>query len=150
MTYQPKTGAACGCKPGRERDNCPRCEGTGQVIDFAAIRARAPKAAVPAATHHYLHAVPDTKVSRLHEERSWLLVTSDQADAVTINARVIAEGLTEYNAKSFAAALNAHEKLVAALRAFPQPGLPGRADWQEQVVAWWNNRARAALAEVSK
>ena len=38
--YQPKTGAACGCRRGVERDNCPNCEGTGQVIDFAAIRAR--------------------------------------------------------------------------------------------------------------
>jgi hypothetical protein len=38
--YQPKTGAACGCRPGQERDNCARCEGTGNVIDFAAIRAR--------------------------------------------------------------------------------------------------------------
>lgn len=36
--YQPKTGAACGCKPGDHRDNCPNCEGTGMVIDFAAIR----------------------------------------------------------------------------------------------------------------
>jgi hypothetical protein len=39
-SYQPKTGAACTCKRGLERDNCPRCEGTGEVIDFAAIRAR--------------------------------------------------------------------------------------------------------------
>ena len=38
--YQPKTGAKCGCRPGIHRDNCPNCEGTGQVIDFAAIRAR--------------------------------------------------------------------------------------------------------------
>lgn len=38
--YQPKTGAACSCRPGNERDNCPRCEGTGHCIDFAAIRAR--------------------------------------------------------------------------------------------------------------
>ena len=38
--YQPKTGARCGCKPGVHRDNCPECEGTGMVIDFAAIRAR--------------------------------------------------------------------------------------------------------------
>lgn len=41
--WQPKTGAACTCRPGIERDNCPRCEGTGQVIDFAAIRSRAPR-----------------------------------------------------------------------------------------------------------
>jgi hypothetical protein len=40
MAYQPKTGAPCGCKRGIQRDNCPNCEGTGQVIDFAAIRAR--------------------------------------------------------------------------------------------------------------
>lgn len=40
MSYQPKTGAKCACKRGVERDNCPTCEGTGWVIDFAAIRAR--------------------------------------------------------------------------------------------------------------
>jgi hypothetical protein len=44
--YQPKTGAACGCKRGQQRDNCPACEGTGRVIDFAAIR-RAASALVP-------------------------------------------------------------------------------------------------------
>jgi len=38
--YQPKTGSACGCRRGQQRDNCPRCEGTGMVIDFGAIRAR--------------------------------------------------------------------------------------------------------------
>ena len=38
--YQPKTGARCGCKRGVQRDNCPACEGTGMVVDFAAIRAR--------------------------------------------------------------------------------------------------------------
>ena len=36
--HQPKTGAACGCKRGVIRDNCPNCEGTGRVIDFPAIR----------------------------------------------------------------------------------------------------------------
>ncbi len=36
----PRTGAKCGCKRGIQRDNCPTCEGTGGVIDFAAIRAR--------------------------------------------------------------------------------------------------------------
>jgi len=38
--YQPKTGTPCHCKRGQQRDNCPTCEGTGQRIDFAAIRAR--------------------------------------------------------------------------------------------------------------
>ena len=38
--YQPKTGQKCFCKRGIQRDNCPTCEGTGWVIDFAAIRAR--------------------------------------------------------------------------------------------------------------
>lgn len=38
--YQPKTGQPCHCKRGQQRDNCPDCEGTGQRIDFAAIRAR--------------------------------------------------------------------------------------------------------------
>jgi hypothetical protein len=36
--YQPKTGQACHCKRGQQRDNCPDCEGTGQRIDFAKIR----------------------------------------------------------------------------------------------------------------
>lgn len=35
---QPKLGP-CSCRRGMERDNCPSCEGTGQRIDFAAIRA---------------------------------------------------------------------------------------------------------------
>lgn len=38
--WQPKTGAKCGCRKGVQRDNCPSCEGTGYMIDFAAIRAR--------------------------------------------------------------------------------------------------------------
>lgn len=33
------TGAACHCRRGIERDNCPDCEGTGKRIDFRAIRA---------------------------------------------------------------------------------------------------------------
>jgi len=40
--YQPKTGAKCSCKRGVQRDNCQDCEGTGLVIDFAAIRSRTP------------------------------------------------------------------------------------------------------------
>lgn len=28
----------CTCRKGMERDNCPQCEGTGQQIDFKAIR----------------------------------------------------------------------------------------------------------------
>lgn len=36
--YQPKTGRKCSCRAGIQRDNCPTCEGTGWVIDFAAIR----------------------------------------------------------------------------------------------------------------
>jgi len=36
---QPKTGAKCGCRSGIQRDNCPRCEGTGWIVDFKAIRA---------------------------------------------------------------------------------------------------------------
>ena len=40
MSYQPKTGERCTCGPGIERDNCPQCEGTGERIDFKAIRER--------------------------------------------------------------------------------------------------------------
>lgn len=40
MSYQPKTGERCSCRRGLERDNCPACEGTGERIDFAKIRAR--------------------------------------------------------------------------------------------------------------
>ena len=41
--YQPKTGQKCSCKSGSQRDNCSNCEGTGQVIDFRAIRAKTGK-----------------------------------------------------------------------------------------------------------
>jgi len=40
MQYQPKTGKRCTCKRGVQRDNCPRCEGTGWQVDFQAIRNR--------------------------------------------------------------------------------------------------------------
>jgi hypothetical protein len=40
--YQPKIGAKCGCRRGIQRDNCANCEGTGQVVDFHAIRNRKP------------------------------------------------------------------------------------------------------------
>ena len=32
--------APCHCRRGQERDNCPGCEGSGQRIDFEAIRRR--------------------------------------------------------------------------------------------------------------
>ena len=38
--YQPKTGQRCQCRKGVARDNCPNCESTGWIIDFAKIRAR--------------------------------------------------------------------------------------------------------------
>lgn len=38
--YSPKTGAKCTCRPGVQRDNCPRCEGSGWVIDFKKIHER--------------------------------------------------------------------------------------------------------------
>lgn len=38
MSFQPKTGVPCYCRPGSQRDNCTCCEGTGQRIDFARIR----------------------------------------------------------------------------------------------------------------
>lgn len=43
----PKTGAKCSCRRGLERDNCPNCEGTGMVIDFAAIRRMGYRTAQP-------------------------------------------------------------------------------------------------------
>ena len=52
--YQPKTGQPCNCRPGQQRDNCAACEGTGQRIDFAAIRAKAPAEAVPRTAHDCL------------------------------------------------------------------------------------------------
>lgn len=40
--YQPKTGQPCACKRGVQRDNCPRCEGTGWRIDFRTLREKYP------------------------------------------------------------------------------------------------------------
>jgi hypothetical protein len=36
--YQPTTGQPCNCRPGRQRDNCSSCEGTGMQIDFKLLR----------------------------------------------------------------------------------------------------------------
>jgi hypothetical protein len=44
--YQPKTGEECFCRRGIERDNCPTCEGTGMVIDFARVRKATADAAI--------------------------------------------------------------------------------------------------------
>lgn len=37
------------------------------------------------------------------------------------------------------------KRLEAALRAFPQPGLPGKPNWMADVVSWWNTTGREAL-----
>jgi hypothetical protein len=65
---RPFTGARCGCRPGVERDNCPNCEGTGRVIDFAAIRARNTDPARPAYPWRYTALVvePDEYRNLLH------------------------------------------------------------------------------------
>jgi hypothetical protein len=53
--YQPKTGQPCTCRPGVQRDNCPQCEGTGQRIDFAAIRKQnGPKSGSTKVAHGYI------------------------------------------------------------------------------------------------
>lgn len=55
MSYQLRTGARCTCRPGAARDNCPACEGTGWMIDFARIRARTlGREAVPRTAHDCL------------------------------------------------------------------------------------------------
>jgi hypothetical protein len=71
MSYQPKTGP-CHCKPGTHRDNCPDCEGTGQRIDFIAVRAL---------NHRNTPDINSADAWRLAEvlyragDRSWLPIT---------------------------------------------------------------------------
>ena len=55
--YQPKTGQRCSCKRGIQRDNCPSCEGTGWVIDFAAIRSHNHKVALQSKDATYILSV---------------------------------------------------------------------------------------------
>lgn len=61
----------------------------------------------------YLHAVPDTKIAG-----KWLLVTSDQRDAVTINAKVVAEGMHEDTARALALAYSNADMMLRALAPF--------------------------------
>ena len=43
----PKTGHACTCKCGVQRDNCSNCEGTGRAIDWRAFHAAKPSTPAP-------------------------------------------------------------------------------------------------------
>ncbi len=48
------TGEKCTCKRGLERANCPRCEGTGKVLNFKAMREAARTyTACPMCGHEY-------------------------------------------------------------------------------------------------
>lgn len=51
----------------------------------------------------------------------------------------------EQIAHAFVHAGSREHKLREVLKAFPQPGIPGRADWSERVIAWWNTQAREVL-----
>lgn len=80
--YQPKTGQPCGCKRGQERDNCPNCEGTGQRIDFKAIR-EAVKQEQAAAPIEGSYRTPDGKAqiewSEHHPDRIRRRIAQDRA-----------------------------------------------------------------------
>jgi len=94
MPYQPKTGAACGCKRGIQRDNCPNCEGTGQVIDFAAIRARSltPTSTSTLQTEHDASRKQYLNNERSHDEHYlWL------ADAIGITIADLPVNLERIN-----------------------------------------------------
>lgn len=74
--YQPKTGQPCNCKVGQQRDNCPQCEGTGERIDFAAIRAKAPATRIDYPLHEKtseaVAKVPRGTVNRQAQNRGLL------------------------------------------------------------------------------
>ena len=38
----PLTGKPCSCRPGSERNNCARCEGSGHEIDWAEFHRQLP------------------------------------------------------------------------------------------------------------
>ena len=136
--YQPKTGQACGCKRGVQRDNCPQCEGTGQRIDFSAIRARKFCAdsnvptvpACPAGEH-----TPGPWTVGLDYDGAPLIVEYQCRDICRVDAR---DGVS--NARLIASA----PALAAALRElYPvaSRALAGTSDGEPRL-----ERARAALA----
>jgi hypothetical protein len=57
--YQPKTGAKCSCISGIQRDNCPNCEGTGYIIDFAKIRSRNVETRPVGGDHRMIRAIAE-------------------------------------------------------------------------------------------
>jgi hypothetical protein len=108
--YQHKTGAKCGCKKGIERDNCPSCEGTGNVIDFAAIRSAN---MTPQPTHTPL---------------PWKSSKREDGFTDILNSRAM-NGLGEYdvciarlsnsaNAAFIVRAVNAHQELLSIAHHF--------------------------------
>ena len=86
----------------------------------------------------HLHAVRDPK-----DTQKWCLVTSDKRDSVTINARVIAEGLNKENADFFAATLD----LLMACEAFAEEATPSMSRALVSVPASTGELIRAAIAK---
>lgn len=113
--YQPKTGAACSCRPGVQRDNCSRCEGAGQVINFVAIRARRN---TPKAEHTTTPwALRDLEIVSTVE----FLVGPDVAEGepgvpITVINLTGACGGKDGDPAFIVKAVNLHETLVEAIR----------------------------------
>lgn len=120
----PKTGARCGCKPGAQRDNCPTCEGSGMVIDFAAIRAMPP---AHGAACGAVQSAPDPR-DKPHDlsgpDTGWLTVRTIPAD----------DPLAAY--KLEVVRVLSHELLLAEQR---------RSDFAQEASHrdYWNARAHA-------
>lgn len=118
--YQPKTGQACGCKKGVQRDNCPSCEGTGMMVDFKAIRettrrpAAPPLTAAPAAAHADAPSVPHTPTPwNIHPVKQ--IVDGRKETFLTANATVVASARSMKDAAFIVRAVNAYERHTKAL-----------------------------------
>lgn len=80
---QPKTGVKCSCRPGTQRDNCQRCEGTGLVIDFKKIREK-PLESCNTLKEQIIKAFPNAEFGR-HETDLYVKVLPGLIEWLKVN-----------------------------------------------------------------
>lgn len=83
--FQPKTGQRCNCKPGKQRDNCVNCEGTGWIIDHRDVREKKLQNPPEPVCDLYQALVDAGQELDHHESDLYVLATDEAAELVRLS-----------------------------------------------------------------